>query len=99
MSFTFKPHTRKRKNKSGFRARMATRSGRKILNGRRRQGRKKLSVSDERNCRRHKMPLPRSSSMKGKQRFVYNKDWAKKKRKKERARLDAMSTGPAKPKA
>ena len=88
MSFTFKPHTRKRKNKSGFRARMATRSGRKILARRRKKGAWKLTVSDERNCRRHREPLPRSSSMAGKQRTAYNKDWAKIKRKKERERLE-----------
>jgi large subunit ribosomal protein L34 len=87
MSFTFKPHTRPRKNKSGFRARMATRSGRKILARRRKQGCWKLTVSDERNCRRHREPLPRSSSNAGKTLKPYNKHWAKIKRKKERERL------------
>jgi large subunit ribosomal protein L34 len=88
MRFTFKPHTRKRKNKSGFRARMATRSGRKILARRRKQGCWKLTVSDERNCRRHREPLPRSSSNAGKQRSTYNKNWAKIKRKKDRERAE-----------
>jgi large subunit ribosomal protein L34 len=88
MSFTFKPHTRKRKNKSGFRARMATRCGRKILAARRKKGAWKLTVSDERNCRRHREPLPRSSSNAGKTRSTYNRHWAKIKRKKDRERAE-----------
>ena len=56
MSITYRPHSRKRRNKHGFRARMKTRSGRKILNAKRRRGTWKLTVSDELSLRRHNRP-------------------------------------------
>lgn len=39
---TFQPHVRRRKKVHGFRARMKTSGGRKVLQARRRKGRYKL---------------------------------------------------------